>query len=98
MIRKQADPQAKQTKVTFVLTDYEDVGRVSVVGDFNGWTPERHKFVRRRNRTRSASVKLPAGHRFSFRYLAEGGHWFNDEAADGWEPNGYGSDNCVVLT
>ncbi|MEJ2080788.1 MAG: isoamylase early set domain-containing protein, partial [Acidobacteriota bacterium] len=83
MIRKQSDPKAKQTKITFVLTDYEDVGRVSVVGDFNGWTPERHKFVRRRNRTRSASVKLPAGHRFSFRYLAEGGHWFNDEAADG---------------
>lgn len=98
MIRKQSDARQKETKVTFVVPDYEDVGRVSVVGDFNGWTPEQHKLIRRRNRTRSTTVKLPADHRFSFRYLAEGGHWFNDEAADGWEPNEYGSDNCVVLT
>jgi 1,4-alpha-glucan branching enzyme len=98
MIRKQADGKSQRTKVTFILPDYEDVGRVSVVGDFNGWAPEEHRLVRRSNRTRSASLKLPAGQRFSFRYLAEGGHWFNDEAADGWEPNGYGSDNSVLLT
>ena len=33
------------------------------------------------SRTRSASVTVPAGSTLRFRYLAEGGHWFDDEAA-----------------
>ena len=98
MIKKQTANRSGEVKVTFVLSDCDDTGRVSVVGDFNNWTPEEHKLVRRSNRTQSTSVKLPAGQRFAFRYLSDGGDWFNDEAADGWEPNGYGSDNCIVLT
>lgn len=57
-------------------------GRVSVVGDFNGWTPGKHPLVRRKNGTRSATVALAPGERARFRYLAEGGQWFNEEHAE----------------
>lgn len=42
---------------------------------------------------------LDAGRRYLFRYLAAGEHWFNDDAADDYEPNGFGgSDSVVDLT
>jgi 1,4-alpha-glucan branching enzyme len=73
-------------RVTFTLPTGEPAGPVSVVGDFNGWDPLAHPLRRRANRTRSASVTVPTGSTFRFRYLADGGRWFDDETitpADG---------------
>jgi len=39
--------------------------------------------IRRGNGTRSAAVSVPAGSTLRFRYLAEGGVWFDDETAQG---------------
>jgi hypothetical protein len=49
------------------------------VGDFNDWNPFAHPLRRRANGTRSAVVSVPASSRLHFRYLAEGGLWFDDE-------------------
>jgi 1,4-alpha-glucan branching enzyme len=57
----------------------EPDGAVSVVGDFNDWNPFAHPLRRRANQTRSAAVTVPAGSTLYFRYLAEGGIWFDDE-------------------
>lgn len=76
-------------KVTFSLPAGEPAGAVSVVGDFNGWDPSAHPLKLRANRTRSASVTVPAGSTLRFRYLAEGGLWFDDEtiaATEGGDP------------
>ena len=57
-----------------------------MVGNFNDWDPFAHPLRRRANRTRSAAVTVPAGSTLHFRYLAEGGRWFDDEtlaASDG---------------
>jgi len=67
-------------RVTFVLPADEPAGAVSVVGDFNGWDPLAHPLRRRTNGTRSAVASVPAGSTLRFRYLAEGGYWFDDEA------------------
>lgn len=68
-------------RVTFVLPADEPDGAVSVVGDFNGWNPFTHPLRKRTNGTRSVVVKVPAGSKLHFRYLADGGHWFDDTAA-----------------
>ena len=68
-------------RITFALPVDEPRGAVSVVGDFNDWNPFSHPLRRRANGTRSAAVTVPAGTRVRFRYLAEGGMWFNDETA-----------------
>ena len=60
--------------------------QVHLTGDFNDWDPLAHPLRRRANRTRSAAVTVPAGSTLHFRYLAEGGRWFDDEtlaASDG---------------
>jgi 1,4-alpha-glucan branching enzyme len=68
-------------RVTFVLPATEPAGAVSVVGDFNGWDPYAHPLRKRSNGVRSAVVNIPAGSTLRFRYLAEGGIWFDDETA-----------------
>ena len=68
-------------RVTFALPADEPDGSVSVVGNFNDWDPSAHPLRRRANRTRSAAVTVPAGSTLHFRYLAEGGVWFDDETA-----------------
>ena len=86
-------PQGEVTHVTFVLPTDQPHGAVSVVGDFNDWTPGAHTLVRRSNGTRSVKVAVPAGQRFGFRYLAEGGVWFDDPAVAERR-----AEDCVVLT
>lgn len=69
------------TKIQFVLPDTIAEGPVSAVGTFNDWTPGKHKLVKRSNGTRSVTVAVPAGESVAFRYLGEGGVWFDDEDA-----------------
>jgi 1,4-alpha-glucan branching enzyme len=74
-------PARGKVRVTFVLPATEPAGAVSVVGDFNDWNPHTHPFRKRSNGARSAVVTIPAGTTLHFRYLAEGGVWFDDESA-----------------
>ena len=41
-----------------------------------------HKLVRRSNGTRSVSVDVPRGEEVRFRYLGDGGVWFDDPDAN----------------
>ena len=66
-------------RVTFTLPVAEPTGAVSVVGSFNDWDPFAHPLRRRAKGIRSASVTVPPGSTLHFRYLAEGGQWFDDE-------------------
>jgi len=75
-------------RVTFVLPAAEPAGAVSVVGDFNNWNPYAHPLRKRANGVRSAVVTLPAGTTLRFRYLAEGGVWFDDDTAEARDGQG----------
>ncbi|WP_331732768.1 isoamylase early set domain-containing protein (plasmid) [Streptomyces avidinii] len=70
-----------KTEVTFILPGDRPPGTVSVVGDFNDWQPGVHTLTPRRDGTRAVTVALPAESTHSFRYLAAGDYWFNDESA-----------------
>lgn len=65
-------------KLTFVLPAAEPAGKVSVVGDFNDWTPGVHELKKRSNGTRSVTVPVQTGSTVKFRYLGENGVWFDD--------------------
>lgn len=66
-------------RVTFALPIDDPGGPVSVVGNFNDWNPYTHPLRKRANQTRSAAVTVRAGSTLHFRYLGEGGVWFDDE-------------------
>jgi hypothetical protein len=79
LVKTSRPGQDGTVRVTFALPADEPDGAVSVVGNFNDWDPFAHPLRRRANRTRSAAVTVPAGSTLYFRYLAEGGRWFDDE-------------------
>lgn len=66
------------TKVTFALPLDAAPEATSVTGDFNNWDPMTHPLKKRSNGTRSASVELTEGDVVQFRYLGNGGVWFNE--------------------
>ncbi|MFF7498153.1 isoamylase early set domain-containing protein [Streptomyces lavendulae] len=72
-----------RTQVTFVLPADSPDGPVSVVGDFNHWDPAAHPLQVRGDGMRAATVVLPTHKGHSFRYLAAGDYWFDDDEADG---------------
>jgi 1,4-alpha-glucan branching enzyme len=93
---KRATLGRDEVKITFAVSS--TVGKVSVVGDFNGWSPLATPLKSRSNGTRSAAIVLPAGHTYRFRYLAEGGRFFDDDGCDAREPNGYGETHSLLQT
>ena len=97
MIKRQAVKGKSQVKLTFVQPYEANRPRTYVVGDFNDWTPVSTPLIKRTNGTTSASVVVASGERVRFRYYTEDGQWFNDEAADCYEPGEFGADNSVVV-
>ena len=82
MIRRSKVAKTNDVKITFSLPHDQPAGAVSVVGDFNDWTPGQHVMAKRANGTRSVAITVPAGSSFRFRYLGENGHWFDDDEAE----------------
>jgi 1,4-alpha-glucan branching enzyme len=75
-------------RVTFTLPADEPSGPVSVVGNFNDWNPFANPLRRRAKGTRSAAVTVQVGTTLHFRYLAEGGVWFDDHTVSAQEGSG----------
>jgi 1,4-alpha-glucan branching enzyme len=94
MINKQPQ-RGGRVKVTFTVPVDQPELEITVVGDFNGWDPQATP-LKRRGKRRTVSVTLDGGRRYAFRYRRANGKWFNDEAADDYEPNEYGGYNCVI--
>ena len=97
MLKRKRIAGTKIVKVSFVLPGDDPRLPAAVAGDFNGWDQTADPLRRRSNGTASAVVSLEAGQACRFRYYGAGGHWFNDDTADGYEPNVHGSTDCIVV-
>ena len=93
MVKTSKPQRDGMVRITFALPVKEPAAAVSVVGDFNDWNPFAHTLRVRSNRTRSVSVTVPSGSRLRFRYLAEGGHWFDDDTVS----SGEGQDAIIAV-
>ena len=98
MIKQTPVKGSDKVKVNFVLHKDSVTGKVSVVGDFNGWDPFVHPLRPRSNGTKSVTVTLPVSQRFAFKYLDDDGRWLDDDGAHEYVDNGVGGVNSVVHT
>jgi hypothetical protein len=98
MLKREPVKKGNQVKVTFVVPHDPDQPRISVLGDFNAWDPSATPLVKRANNTRSASVTLDPNRKYEFRYRTESGEWLDEEQADEYKPNEFGTRNCVIVT
>jgi 1,4-alpha-glucan branching enzyme len=87
-------------KVTFRVpkTVAKGAGAISIVGEFNDWRPGATPMKGLKSGEFTATVDLPAGKEYQFRYLIDEETWENDGSADKYVRNGFGdSDNSVVI-
>ncbi len=99
MIKKQYSKTKPVCKVTFSLTT-DQIGKgaeVRVVGQFNDWSWDKGLVLKSKKKSYQASLELPAGAAYEFRYLINGHTWFNDEAADDYKTTPFFSHNCVLV-
>lgn len=82
MLLRSRAAEAGHRTLTFALRADHPAGRVSVVGNFNDWTPGAHLLVPDQDGWMAASVTLPDNYIAVFRYLGEGGWWFDEPDAD----------------
>ena len=96
MVRRTHNKAGSSARVTFELPAQAGASSVSVCGEFNDWCPEAHPLKQRKDGGFSATVSLPTGRAYRYRYFVDGERWENDWAADDYAPNAFGTDDSVV--
>jgi hypothetical protein len=93
----QKKPLAGQKiEVTFRMPPIDDVVELYLCGDFNGWQVKGVPLTLESDGTWVAKVVLDEGKTYRFRYHDNQGRWLNDNEADAYVPNDFGSDDSVL--
>lgn len=95
MLKKKYLKTKGEYEVTFEF-NRDGVEKVALVCENNNWQPVEMK--KSKSGAFSAKMRFPAGEQYQFRYLLDDQSWENDEAADGYTPNLFGSDNSILST
>lgn len=96
MIRKSYSKTGRSCRVTFDLPPDANATTASLRGEFNEWKAAAHPMKRRKDGRFSTSITLKAGRTYRFRYFLDGERWENDEGADGYVPNRFGTEDSLV--
>lgn len=86
-----------ECKVTFSVSaaNVPEKAVVYLAGDFNNWDEKSLRMKKSKEGDYSASITLPLG-TYQFKYNVDGEYWINDDAADAYPPNAFGSDNSLI--
>jgi len=96
MLKKRFFKTKDEVEVTFEWPQSEETS-VAIAGDFNCWEAAPMK-LNKKNGSFTLKLRLPKDDNFQFRYLIDGESWENDNAADDYVRNSFGSDNSLVST
>jgi 1,4-alpha-glucan branching enzyme len=97
MITKSYSKTGGTCRVTFKIPAGQAEAQSAVVlGEFNSWNADATPMKRGKDGSWSASVTMATGRPYRFRYLLDGTHWANDDAADAVVRNDFGSKDSVV--
>ncbi len=89
------EPGPEPAVVTFRLPRSVGAQVATVVGEFNGWSPDAHPMAPEDDAF-VARIPLEPGRAYRYRYLLDGARWENDWAADGYVPNEFGGDDSLI--
>jgi 1,4-alpha-glucan branching enzyme len=95
-VKREQVAKSNKWSVTFEMPAEINAEELAVVGDFNDWDAIEGQMKRRKDGSWAKTIRLAPG-TYRFRYVAGGGIWYNDPAADTYEPSGFGQDNSVVV-
>ncbi len=96
MLKKNYSSTRKFCRVTFRLPAGIEAETAAVLGDFNDWNPEARPMRKLKAGGFSATVSLSAPAEYRFRYLLDGERWENDDSADGYQANAFGTEDGLL--
>ena len=86
----------RKVEVTFRMPPMDDVVELYLCGDFNGWQVKGIPLTLESDGTWVATLVLDEGKSYRFRYHDNQGRWLNDNEADAYVANDFGSDDSVL--
>jgi len=98
-IKKQFLKSKPVCKVSFKVSKElaNGASKVNIAGEFNNWNETSDELNTLKDGSFSLSYDLETGREYQFRYLLDGNIWINDDAADKYLSNRFGSQNSVVV-
>lgn len=95
MLQKKFTPKRTICKVTFSIPEEWAEKDVKLVGDFNEWDKKADS-LEKKNDKWEITMRLKPENKYRFKYLLDGEVWENDDAADEYVPNDFGTQDSVV--
>ncbi|MBF0204736.1 MAG: isoamylase early set domain-containing protein [Desulfamplus sp.] len=95
MIIKKLIKSKPVANITFKLPSNIKATKAFVVGEFNNWDTTANP-LRKTKGVWTTTLKLDTGKEYQFRYLVNDSEWHNDDAADDYVSNDFGSKNSVI--
>ena len=97
-IKKTYSKGKPECKVTFSVSaeNVPEKSKVFLAGDFNNWEEQSLRLKKNKAGDYSISLTVPAPNRYQFKYNIDGEYWINDDAADAYPQNAFGSDNSMI--
>ena len=94
-------PTKRTTKPKPVAVDFElpasiEAESVALCGEFNDWSSETILMARDDEGAWKATVLLPPGNSYRYRFLIDGSYWENSWSAPEYVANPFGSEDSVV--
>ena len=96
MLSKRFFKTKDEAEVTFEF-QHPQADHVQLVAEFTDWQPVAMKF-NKKEQCFKLKQRLPNDQQFHFRYLVNGTIWDNDQHADGYIANSFGTENSIVNT
>ena len=97
MLKKEKLSNGK-IKVTFRISECVWADHINLVGEFNNWDTQSHPLKQSSgDACWHISIDLEAHRAYRFRYLVDGKSWMNDDHADRYEGNAFGTSDSIVL-
>ncbi len=95
MIEKKFTPKRTVCKVTFKVPEEKAQKDVALVGDFNGWNKNADKLEKKEDGWQT-TLRLKPKSEVRFRYFIDNERWENDDHADDFVPNEFGTEDSVL--
>ncbi|MGF1669809.1 MAG: isoamylase early set domain-containing protein [Balneolaceae bacterium] len=95
MLQKSFTPKRTVCKVKFSLPLNWAEKEVILAGDFNDWDTKELKLEKKKDKWETV-VRLKPENRYKFKYLIDGKEWVNDDSADDYVTNKYGTEDSVI--
>ena len=94
-IRGTATSQPQATREVWISFAAPEARAVSVVGEFNGWSPEKHPLQQRDAETWHVMLQLPPG-TYQYKFVIDGTRWEEDGQNPKRTMNEFGTTNSIL--